>query len=398
MRRLNRQDGVGLVVLLALITALSIGAVGLVLLVSNSMGFTRSDNQRQKAFNVAEGALNVGMATLQSEWPSSAALTPVFPTSTFRSQYPASTFPDPASGDFITVSFFDNSPSAAGGAISPGTSPNWDSNGDNEMYIRTTARVGNRMATVQGLVQRTFWNPTLPRGIAVYSGGDIVNNGQGNTLPKITNDIAPPPASAANPIGQAQVYVVGDMDAGMTQAGAISVNQGSSVPDIDTIVSPTVISGIVSMAKMGDRYFSGVNAASDAENSPQSKMGGPGLQGLTVIDPASGTSGTIPLPGNTESTPAVLFVLGDSTTQWNFKTNGTVDSYGFFFTRWGGTEVSKGTSSVYGTLVAAGSVGFDGTPNVIYDDLVWSQLLQQWTLNVKLVPNTWRELSPGATD
>ena len=127
-------------------------------------------------------------------------------------------------------------------------------------------------------------------------------------------------------------------------------------------------------------------------------MGGPGLQGFTVIDPSPGTVDWLLLPENTLETPAVLFVLGDSTTNVGFKSHGNNASYGYFYSRYGGFDFSVGTNSIYGTVIGAGNVGFFGTPQTYYDDRVWVNITQEWTRNVKLVPNTWRELSPGATE
>lgn len=399
MKRRMGQEGSALIMLLGIMTALSIGAAGVAMLLNNSMGFTQSDSQKQKAFNVAEGALNVGMATLQYAWPKTSTASVSFPSNVFRGQYSTSTYPNPASGSFITVSFFDNSPMSGQTTNSPTTSPGWDANGDDEIYIRATARVGNGLATVQGLVQRTFWNASLPEGIAVYSGGTISSNSQGGgTMPKVEVDPAAPPTVNG---GLATVYAAsGYSPAAVMQSGTLQVNTGTSVPSIDSIISPSVIAGITTVAQSAGRYFSGTNAVANAENSPQSAMGGPGLLGLTIIVPPSGDTGdVVPLPGQgtSETTPALLFVLGDSTTSVAFDQGGNTDSYGFFYTRWGGFDFAHGTPSVYGTCVCAGSVGFKGTPQTIYDNNVWTNLSNEWTLNVKLVPNTWRELSPGAT-
>ena len=95
MKRLSRQDGMGLIPLLGLIAGLAVGASGLVMLLSNSMAATSSDSSRTKAFNVAEGALNVGMATLQSRSPKSAATPPAFPDGHVPHPVPDGIIPEP---------------------------------------------------------------------------------------------------------------------------------------------------------------------------------------------------------------------------------------------------------------------------------------------------------------
>ena len=126
-------------------------------------------------------------------------------------------------------------------------------------------------------------------------------------------------------------------------------------------------------------------------------MGGPGIQGLTFIEPTAGSSGTLDLPANTVDTPALLFLMGGN--NWNFGggSQGNTQAYGFFYTQ-GNLVSDNGTPDVHGTMICAGDIGFTGTPAIEYDDRVWVNLQRRWTLNVKLVPNTWRELSPGAAN
>ena len=398
----KRQSGFGVIAFLGLMAALAVGSAGLVVLIDNSATGTYTDTSRAKSFNVAEGALNVAMATLQANWPTTLAMAPAFPTSSFRAQYSASKFPNPTSGSFISVQFFDDSDTNGDGVITPGDAP-YDAGAaagpatpDNEMYVRATARVGNAAATVQGLVQRTLWNPTLPRGLAAYSGGQIYSNSQGGgTMPKVGVEVPPPP-TVANPTGTVAAYAVsGYSPSAIMQAGTITPITGSGVPPVDQVISPTTIAGIKNMAIQGGRYFSGSTAVADALNSPQSAMGGPGLQGLTYIEPTTGTSGSIALPANTIDNPGVLFLMGGN--GWNFNNSGNADSYGFFYTQ-GNFDFARGTVTVHGSIICTGDVGFKGTPQTLYNDNVWIKLTQQWTLNVRLVPNSWRELTPGATN
>lgn len=399
MKRLSRQDGMGLIPLLGLMAALAVGASGLVMLLSNSMAATSADSGRTKAFNVAEGALNVGMATLQGSWPTASSL-PVFPTSAFRGQYPTSSFPNPASpNSFITVQFFDNTNTATGtsGVISPATSPGYDKGGpdgaaipDNKMYIRATTRVGGKgVATVQGLVQQTFWNPSLPRGVAAYAQSTISSNSQGGgTMPKVDVEVAPPD-------GQVSAYAgLGYSPSAIMASGIVTVaNTSSNWKTPDQIMSATILAGIKQMAITSGRYFSGANAAANALASPQTSAGGPGLQGVTYIEPATGTSGSVELPGNTLEHPALLFLMGGN--NWGFNNAGNTDIYGVFYTQ-GNFDFARGTVTCHGSIFCLGDIGFKGTPQTLYNDNVWINLTREWTLNVKLVPNTWRELSPGA--
>jgi hypothetical protein len=400
MRVLHRQEGLGLISLLGLVAALALASSALVVLISNSAAGTYHDTSRAKAFNAAEGALNTGMATLQAGWPTTQAASPTFPASTFRSQYPASEFPNPASGDFTTVSFFDNTNAATGttGTLSPATSPTYDKGGpagastpDNLMFVRATARVGNGVATVQGLVQRTLWNPQLPRGVAAYAQGTITSNSQGGgTMPKVAVEVAPP-------TGQVAAYAgTGYSPAAIMESGIVTVaNTSPYWQTPDQIMPPAIIAGIKQMAIASGRYFSGASAVTDALNSAKTTMGGPGLNGLTYIEPATGTSGSVALPENSLANPALLFLMGGN--NWGFNNAGNMDAYGIFYTQ-GNYDFARGTVTCHGSIFCMGDVGFKGTPQTLYNDNVWINLTQEWTLNVRLVPNTWRELSPGATN
>jgi hypothetical protein len=166
----------------------------------------------------------------------------------------------------------------------------------------------------------------------------------GGTMPKVAVDPAAPPTVNG---GLATVYAAGGYSpSAVMQSGTLQVNTGGSVPPIDSIISPSVIAGITSVAQSAGRYFSGTNAVANAMNSPQSAMGGPGLLGLTVIVPPSGdTSDVVTLPGRgtSEANPALLLVLGDSTTSVGFNQGGNTHSYGYFYTRWGGFDFAHGT-------------------------------------------------------
>ena len=74
---------------------------------------------------------------------------------------------------------------------------------------------------------------------------------------------------------------------------------------------------------------------------------------------------------------------------------GTTDYYGVAYTT-GNLNFSAGTPCIHGTIVATGSVGLRGTADILYNDNVLMKLNTMWTLNVRLVPNTWRELSTSS--
>jgi hypothetical protein len=385
MTRRSRQAGIAMIMFIGITATLAIAAGGLVILLGNTQGFTYAEQTRAKASSVAEGGLNVGMQKLKTGWPSLSTANPTFDNTAFRSEYSTADFPNPKSGQFINVIFFDNSDTNGDGFITTADA-HYDANNDQMMYIQATAKTSNGTAKIQAEVVRTYWNPSLPRGIAVYAGADLTNNGGGNN-PKISVEVAPPSGPTAS------VMIAGTIsDPSVTDQQKIVSISGAAVPPVDQVIAPSVIANIKATAAMAGRYFSGANAANDALNSPASGMGGPGLQGITVIEPAAGTSGTISLPATTAESPAVTLLLGGDL--WNFQMRGNTDYYGFAYTT-GNLDFSAGTPAIHGMIVALGSVGLRGTADVLYNDAVLARLMGMWTLNVRMVPNTWRELSPN---
>jgi hypothetical protein len=402
MRRLRSERGATLLIIIGITATLAISAAALVPLLGNVQANTQQTRSGTKSFNVAEGALNVAMQKLKTAWPVDAASGAAWTSAdyqAFRDEYSTSEYPNPATGSFVTVSIFDDADSNGDGAITP-ADVNYDRSGldgtasnpvpDNEVYIRVTAHVGTGTATIQGLAVRTMWSPAFPRGVAVYSGGAITSNSQGGgTMPKVTVEVPPPTEDQT-----ATAYAsTGYSPPAIMDSGSIDVKTGADVPALSDIISASLLADLKNTAIQGHRYFSGATAATDAENSPKSEMGGPGLQGLTYIEPAAGTSGVITLPANTEQTPACLVVMGGN--DWNFNNAGSGDTYGFYYTQ-GNFDFSRGNYSIHGMIVCAGDVGFKGTPQLLYNDNVIVNLMSEWTLNVKLAPNSWRELSPGA--
>jgi hypothetical protein len=53
-----------------------------------------------------------------------------------------------------------------------------------------------------------------------------------------------------------------------------------------------------------------------------------------------------------------------------------------------------GSYTVHGMAVSNTNYDMRGTTDVNYNDNCIANLLNRWSLNVQLVPNTWRELKP----
>ena len=97
---------------------------------------------------------------------------------------PVDEFPDPSSGEFISVTWYDNQD-----PIDPDV--DWDANDDGIMWMVSQASVGSRATRVISQVERSYFKMALPRGIPLWAGNDLYSNGGGNN-PKIKVEVPPP--------------------------------------------------------------------------------------------------------------------------------------------------------------------------------------------------------------
>lgn len=378
------QEGSALIILIGIVAALAIMAASIVVLTSNVTHNTYTDRMRVKAFNVTEAGLDAGMYTMSRSWPEASTATDPFDATwygAFRGTFDATQFPAPASGSFMTVSYFDDPPYTA--PYSAANPPSWDMNGNNRLYLVVQGGVGPKAARIQAKIERTFFDMHLPRGIALYAGGNLLSNGGGNN-PKITVEVPPPVGTTTS------VHVGGSIEeSDVTQTG-IAQFVGSQAGSLDDIFPQSLVDGLVAIAKQNNRYFTSLAAA---EASPVNPIWSPsgGLSGLCVIAPSSVTE--IKIQGNTdlnsEMLPGILMIMGGSTLSWG----GTAQFYGVIYCE-GAMNTSHGTGDIHGMCIANTNEELKGTPNVRYNDNCIARLMNRWSLNVRLVPNTWRELKP----
>lgn len=381
MEPLNRQQGSSLIVLIGMIAALAILASSLVMLVGNVEHNTYGDRMKATAFNVTEAAVDEGMQTLAKSWPTSSTTTVTFDATAFRTTAPfddTQRYPNPTNGQFVDVQFYDN-------LLSLDTNIRYDSNHDDKMYIVAQAGVGPKAARIQALVQRTYFDLMIPRGIALYAGGDLTAGGiGGGVLPKILVEVPPPLGTITS------VHVGGTIsDEEIAQSG-IAQLAGSDAASVDDVFPESLVEGLRTMASQNGRLFTSL---ATAEASPVNAAWSPqgGLSGLCVIEAPTGTN--IKIVANTvlnsEESPGIILVIGGATLEWG----GTAAFYGVLYCS-NGMSTSIGTADIHGMVVTTSYENMSGTPNILYNDNCIARLLNRWSLNVKLVPNTWRQLTP----
>jgi len=381
LRRAARsEEGAGLVVLLGVIAVLAVSTAALVAFTGNVQHNTADDRVHVKSFTVAEAGLDAGMALLGQNWPASASGVPAFDAAGFRARFSTTEFPNPVGGGlFISVSWYDDD----NGAAQPNTQVNYDADGNGKLWLVSQAKVGTRATRLLSLVERTWFTMSLPRGIPLWAGGDLLSNGQGNN-PKIRVEVPPPAGTVTS------VQVGGSIEETGVTAPGIAQITGDSISPLSDVFPQTLVDAMVSTAQANGRYFSSLSAAQSSPADPVWSPSG-GLSGLTVIMTSPGQ--TIGVTGNTqlnsEAQPGVLMILGGGELDWG----GTAQFYGVIYCQ-GVMDTSHGTADIHGMVVTASTESLKGTPNVLYNDNCIANLDQRFPSVVRRVSNSWRELQP----
>jgi hypothetical protein len=373
----RRQRGAGLVVIISVVAALAVSAAAIVTFTGNVQHNTSQTRMKTKSFAVCEAGLESGMAFLSGKWPVSAAGVAAFDTAAFRARFPVDEFPDPDSGAFIAVDWYDD--------LSPeDPDVHWDSNDNGMMWLVSQAGVGSESTRVLTLVERTWFTMALPRGIPLWAGGDLESGG---VQPKIVVEVPPPEGTVTT------IHVGGDITidgvGSVTQAGIAQV-LGGDISPLDEVFPQTLVDALKLTAQANGRYFT---SQEEAENSPVDPVWSPwgGLSGLCVIEPPTPT--TIIAAGgavlNTEEQPGIFMVLGGSTLDWR----GTAQFYGVIYVE-GTADFSRGTADIHGMCVVNTDYGLRGTPDIRYNDDCISRLDERFPSATRRVPNTWREIQP----
>lgn len=388
MTRLRDQSGSVLVMVIGLLAVLAVLASSLVILTINVQGNSSRERQQKTSFAVSEAALDAALFKLGESWPDTAH--PATWTSedqaAFRAQFDPQLFPDPETGSFSQVVFYDNTDTDGSGLIGPGDDP-YDATGDGLVYVEVQSGVGKRASRLQAQVQRVDWEGVVPRGIAVAADGEIVANNHKKPV-------------GVEVIGEDQDYIViksgVPIDADVYQDDIVP--QVVPMPVVDSVMDPAVILDLIDIAKASDSYYSGNDRpSSEAE-----------WEGIVAIQ----TSGLVDLPNSgvfnsdgvgANQMPGILIVVGpnypDAPVSGGLDTNGHAEYWGLVYTD--GDWRNTGTSEVHGMLLAKGTittvaVEMKGDRDVVYNDNCIVNLNKMIPLKAQLVPNTWREITPVA--
>jgi len=399
--RLGSQSGATLLIIIGIAAALAVMTASLVFVVASMQANTADSRTREKAATVGEAAMDAQMYALALSWPSSATPSPApsLDVARLRAQFPTDEFPN-TTGDFVDAVYYDDSDTDGDGQVDNNDAP-WDANGNYMMYVESQGKVGDRATRFQALVERTFVDTTFPHGIAVYDGGSLSSNGQGNN-PKITiydsggYDVAGYVNGTIGTEGNDQ-----EREVFQSTIDVIDPTTVAAVPPLSDLLPDSTIQQVIGMAKGMGRYYD--VAAGDTMPAD--------LSGICVIRVNDGT--TVNLSGGinmddgphavpqASDEPGILLILGPepeppgANTGPLIKINmqGNDRFYGVFYTD-GQLDFAHGTPAFFGMTVFRSYVDMRGTCDIKYDDSAITKLTDRWTLSVKLVPNTWREVRP----
>ncbi|MFA4965064.1 MAG: hypothetical protein WC709_05425 [Thermoleophilia bacterium] len=389
------QSGATLLIVIGIAAALAVMTASLVMVIGNMQSNTADSRTREKAATVGEAAVDGQMYALALNWPKTAVPNPqpTLDSATLRSQFPTSEFPN-TTGDFVGAVYYDNADTNGDNLVDLNDA-HWDANGDRLLYVEGQGRVSGRAARFQALVERTFVDTSFPHGIAVYDGGGMDSNGGGNN-PKIT-------------VYNSGGYNVSGYVNGVIPAPEVfdqnSIDVVSPViPALNQLLPDTTIRQVINLASGMGRYYDVINGAQMPTD----------LSGICVIRVPDGTTvqlsgginmaqgpGAVPAPADE---PGILLILGPEPDPGDppgtnpgahirIEMANNDRFYGIFITD-GQLDFAHGTPGFFGMTVFKSYMDMRGTADIRYDDSAISKLAERWTLSVKLVPNTWREIQP----
>jgi hypothetical protein len=344
MRSYRDQGGSALIMLIGVIAVLLILSSTLVLSMANEGHSTSADRQETKAFSVAEAGVDAAMYSLASTWPGDQTIVPSVDEGAFRSSFDQTEFPDPSTGEFVDVKYYDD-------LIPVNTTVTWDSNGNDIMWVEAQGGVSNESSRIRTQVQKIQVSlTTFPSGCLIYSGGDArVRN---------LRYFGAPTGSPA------KIYVNGSWSQSwLTFLDNVTVKQAPDpeVPaSIDTYLPPAVVQSLVQAAQvaqpMGTEY-NGLTITGGTHNYP----GNTWIHGdLTISGVGHITFGNVYVDGNVHLSGASVLTFGSLFVTGNCSTDGVT------FGHWGPTYVAgDATLSASGYIpmsifVAGGNIAVSG--------------------------------------
>lgn len=393
MDRFSAQRGSTLILVIGVIATLAVLASTLILVTANAMQGTAKDRERAQAFNLAEGALDKAMNVLAADWPSSSSIDPQVDPAQFWSEFATpSPLPTPASA--IANQFA--APAAGGSRVSVDIYDNttakgyWDTNGDSLMWVEAQGNVGKVRARVRAQVYLSPADLGLVPNQAVYTPGSA----QLGSGASVTAEVLAPGTSSVG------IFCNNPDDVANKQLPDQVKTYNSA--GVDGGLSPGVLGYLKALAQSSTspkRYFTASDWTTFAKGSPN--MGGvfyvdsPTADVIwpSAFDPLTGDGVSVTDATGNVLQPSLLIVDAP-----NLKWQANYSFYGLIYCT--GTVDFQGTPNIHGLLIAGSSssnppaVSISGNYGLMYNDTVRQNLNSAFSMNVKIVKDTWQEIQP----
>jgi hypothetical protein len=388
--RAGREAGSVIVIAMVFVMIFLILGVALYWLVISQTHATELERTDVKAFNVAEAGVDAGMLSLKLAWPDqpppapqaavdNAALKTAIKAGTSGLWDPTRVSPS----QFIQVTMYDNV-DAAGETTSipyPGA-PTWDSNGDDKMFVDSTANVDNDRHRILILAQLQKWELTFPLGLALFA-GMVDSNGQGLEVSVEDPNPAPQVPYAYYDVHDAQ-------HKGVDEGYAVAPT--SSPTTFPNVVDEGLRGSLEAIASTQGSYFTSASAANTFLTSGQAN----GRVVYIKSDTAVTISGDSQIGTVAKPVVVVIDTPDGSVNGWDMR--GGADFYGVLITI--GDSELRGTSGIHGALYCSGALdnkGDGSSGEINYNQAVINNLNGQYPISVNIVPNTWEEYTLPAT-
>jgi hypothetical protein len=206
MRQLLKQErGTAIVVAVALMTMMTVVGLAAYSFVDTQQVESMRERQRESSFNLAEAALNSQSYVLSRRWAGSATAYVTTTPTCSNASAPALSCPDPAqllasynSADYATGSTWRTTvwddlsgPFYDAAVVETTTTPHWDSNSNERVWVKAESTVRGRNRVLVALVQVQEHIEFLPKKVIIAGQFELTPNGNGvyiSTNPDETSD------------------------------------------------------------------------------------------------------------------------------------------------------------------------------------------------------------------
>ena len=384
----GRQEGSALLVAIVFTAVFLMVGVSLYWLITAQTRSTDTERTDVKSFNVAEAGVDAGMLTLKLAWPRSEAMA-IDMTDYNDSNYNlllktaiqngTDGLLDPSRSDpseFIQVLLYDDIDSATGETttIADPDAPKWDSNRNGVMFVDATSNVDDDRHRILIMAERESWGLDFEAYAIVTPVVD--SNGQGLRVRLEDGDGA--------------TAFVGSSTHKETDYGD-GVTESTSAVEFGDLITDGLVGKLMMIAQASGSYFEGADAGDDASDFLAS---GQGNGKVVYVKSDSAVEISANVQDHTVGTvdfPAVVIIDTPDGSENGWDMKGNAEFYGVLIVL--GDTTLRGTCGVHGSLYCNGTLVNKGAADaeISYNQSVINNINDQYTLAVRLVPNTWEE-------